>query len=333
MARTPMRERNRTLVGLVGTALVLGFLITIFNYKSIPGVSDTVAYQAEFVDASGLAVGDDVQIAGLVVGEVKGIELEDAHVLVRFAADSHGIHVGDKSTAAIKVGTVLGKRFVELAPAGDGDLAAGRRIPMARTTSGYDITQSLAEVTTKVAETDKAQLDDALLATSELLAELSPDLADSLTGLTRVSDTVASRDQAVRDLVAHTSGVTDVLAGRNAQFTALLTDGQALFRALNERSESIHRVIVATTSVFDQLGSIARDNETALPATLEQVGTTLELLNRNYDNVNASIKGLKTFSIQLNDVLGSGPFFNTLLANVTPVNLDGQQPWSPGAPR
>ncbi|MCD2107130.1 MCE family protein [Rhodococcus erythropolis] len=331
--KTPMKERSRVHVGLVGTAIILAFLVVIFNYRSIPGVSDAVAYKAEFADASGLVVGDDVQIAGMVVGRVKNIDLQDDHVLVRFDADSNGIDVGSESGAAIRVGTVLGKRFVDLTPAGAGTLPKGSTIPLSRTSSGYDITQSLAEVTTAVTKTDKQQLDDALLVTSEVLADLSPDLAESLTALTRVSATVSSRDQALRDLLAHTGGITEVLADRNNQFTMLLTDGQSLFHALNERSETIHRVIVSTKNVFDQLSAIAQDNETSLPDTLEQVGATLELLNKNYDNINASIRGLRTFSIQLNDVLGSGPFFNSLLANITPVNLDGQQPSSPGAPR
>lgn len=328
-----MKERGRVKVGIFGTAIIFLFLAVIFNYKSIPGVRHVIDYKAEFSDASGLTTKDDVEIAGMVVGRVKSIELSGDRVLVEFDANTEGIALGDETTATIKVGTVLGKRFLELRPAGSGSMSEDSTIPLARTSSGYDITQSLEEVTEKVAETDKQQLATALETTAGVLNDVSPELEASLTGLTRLSDTVSTRDDAIRNLLANTNGVSDILAQRNQQFGLLMTDGQALFKALNDRADSIHRVIVQAKSVFDELNAIASDNRTALSVTLDQLATTLVTLNNNYNNIDNAIKGLRTFTMQLGDVVASGPFFNVLLHNITPANLDGQQPNSLGAPR
>lgn len=332
-ARPPMKERSRIRVGVIGTLLVVALLAVIFNYKSIPGVRSVTDFKAEFSDASGLTTKDDIQIAGMVVGRVQSIELVGDRVVVAFDADLGDVSLGDKTTAVIKVATVLGKRYIELRPAGSGSLPEDSTIPLDRTTSGYDVTQSLAEVTDTLAKTDKEQLSTALETTSGLLRDVSPQLETSLTGLTRLSQTVSSRDEAIGELLAHTNGVSDILAQRNQQFTLLMTDGQSLFKALNDRSDSIHRVIVQAKSVFDELNAIATDNRTELAATLDQLAGTLTLLNNNYDNVNASIGGLTTFVTQLSDVVASGPFFNVLLHNITPANLNGQQPDSLGAPR
>lgn len=331
--KRPLKERNRVHIGIIGTLLVFALLVVIFNYKSIPGVSSAAGYKAEFAEASGLTTKDDVQIAGMVVGRVTSIELSGDHVVVEFDADTDGVDLGERTGAAIKVGTILGKRFVELVPDGDGTLSKGSTIPLERTTSGFDITQSLSQVTDTVAKTDKVQLSNALDTTAGVLAQLSPHLQESLTGLTRLSQTVSSRDQAIGDLLKHTNGVTEVLSHRNEQFALLLTDGQSLFRALNERADTIHRVLVQAKSVFDELNALAQENRTALSSTLDQLSTTLVTLNKNYDNINEAIKGLRGYTTQIKDVIGSGPFFNVLLENITPANLNGQQPSSPGAPR
>ncbi len=45
------------------------------------------------------------------------------------------------------------------------------------------------------------------------------------------------------------------------------------------------------------------------------------------------VSGLKTFTFQLGEAVGTGPFFNVLLQNIVPATLTGQTPLSPGAPR
>jgi phospholipid/cholesterol/gamma-HCH transport system substrate-binding protein len=308
-------------------------LAIIFEYHSIPGLSDGATYRAEFADASGLRAKDDVQVAGVVVGHVSSVGLSGDHVVVGFSANTGSVALGGQTRAAIKVATLLGKRYLELTPGGSGKLAAGSTIPLQRTDTGYDVSQSLAEVSNTVAHTDKQQLSAALNKAGDLLHTVSPDLGSSLTGLTQLSNTVAERDKAFDDLLAHANGVSGVLAQRNQQFALLLTDGRSLFAALNTRATEIHRVLVQAKQVFDELSAVARDNSSSIGPTLAELGKTVDTLNKNYSNVAASISGLKTFVTQLSDVVASGPFFNVLLDNITPANLNHPQPDSPGAPR
>ncbi|PPJ25684.1 mammalian cell entry protein [Nocardia nova] len=328
-----MKQRSRIRVGIVGTLIVVIVLAVVFEYRSLPGLGDGFAYHAEFADASGLYAKDEVQVAGVVVGHVDSVALSGDRVRVDFHADTHGVALGADTGAAIRVATLLGKRYLELIPEGRGSLSAGATIPLQRTTSGYDISQSLAEVSTTAAQTDKARLSDALNKAGALLKTVSPDLGSSLTGLNRLSDTVASRDKAVEDLLAHANGVSGVLAQRNEQFALLLADGRSLFSALNSRANEIHRVLVQAKGVFDELSAVAQENSASIGPTLAELGKTVETLNNNYRNVSDSISGLRNFVTQLSDVVGSGPFFNVLLDNITPANLNNPQPGNTGGPR
>lgn len=327
MATKSFLERNPIRLGVIGTLVLVGVLAVALNFDTIPGIGPKT-YHAEFLDASGLVVGDTAQIAGVKVGKVREISLNGDKVEVEFDADSGDARLGNDTRAAIKVETALGRRYIELTPPeGEGELGRGDTIPVSRTTSGYDVTRSLEEVTDKVSKTDTVDLSGALDQLSAVEEALPPDLKSSLTGLSRLSETVASRDADLRHLLTNTAGgVSTVLAERSQRVAALLGQGQSLFDSLNQRADSIHRILVQTREIADELTALKRDNEATLAPTLEQMDTLVTTLNNNYDNINASLTGLERYAQQIGDVVGSGPFFSALLHNILPANLAGQVP-------
>ncbi|MFE5284856.1 MCE family protein [Nocardia sp. NPDC056611] len=321
-------DRDPARMGWIGTAIIAALLVLVFNYDKIPGWPGMTTYTAQFTDASGLQPGDTVQISGITVGKVDAIRLSGDHVDVALKVDTRGRHLGDRSSAAIKVETVLGRRFVELHPDGAGSL--GKTIPVSRTTSGFDITDSLSQLTDKVAGTDKKKLSDALDSLSSVMEALPPNLKSSLDGISRASATVASRDQAVQDLLGNTSAVSGLLAERDQKITALISDGGTLFAALNDRADTLRALLVDVRNVSNQLRALTTENTAGTPPMLAELDKTLGVLNQNYANINDAITGLRPFITQLGEVVGSGPFFNVLLQNITPANLRGQAPGSIG---
>ena len=72
----------KLVVFMVVTALATGVLAIVIGNISF---GSTHTYRAEFVDATGLVKGDDVRIAGVKVGSVKGISIVDrTRALVTF---------------------------------------------------------------------------------------------------------------------------------------------------------------------------------------------------------------------------------------------------------
>lgn len=279
--------------------------------------------------------GDPVMIAGVEVGTVSKIGLSGNKVAVTMDVDTRQQRLGTETSAAIRVKTALGQRYVDLTPpAGSGSLADGAVIPpLTRTASGYDITTSLQELTQRVSRTDKETLSVALDQLSGIQNALPDDLRSSLQGVTRLSTTIASRDQELRSLLENSAQTTSVLADRNTQISAMMGQGAALFTALNQRANTIHRVIVQAQQISDALDGLSADVRLSMKPTLDQLNSVLDLLNRNYQNIDRSISGLKTFTFQLGEAVGTGPFFNVLLQNIVPATLSGQTPLSPGAPR
>ncbi|QZS56821.1 MCE family protein [Rhodococcus opacus] len=328
MATKSFKERNPLHLGLIGTAVIAVLMVAVFNYQAIPFLTGARTVTGEFADASGLAAGDHVQIGGVEIGEVESITLRPNHVDIELRIDPHGRTLGARTHAAIKVETALGRRYVELTPDGDGEL--GDTIPADRTTSGFDITDSLSRVTETLEGTDKSTASQALTSISELMNALPDNLKQSSDGIARIADTVASRDTQIRQLLDLSTSVSGVLSERNNNLTALITDGETLFAALNDRAATIRSLLVQVRAVSEQIRGVVADNRDSTAPMLAELDTVLTTLNQNYTNIDNAITGLRPFVTQLGEVVGSGPFFSVLLQNIAPANLRGQMPGSPG---
>lgn len=326
-------ERNPGPIGVIGTGVIVAVLVAAFNFESLPGVNDSADYRAEFTDASGLHSGDDVEMAGVKVGKVSDIELSGSLVTVSFTADTGDATLGDETAAAIKVQTALGRRFVELESRGLGTLSEDATIPASRTTAGFDITDSLSKLTQQVTDTNVADLSHALDVTSEVFADLPPELKSSLDGLTRLSETVSSRDGQLKELMSHANGVSTVLSERNQQLATLMGDGQALFAALNARARTIHDLLVNVRAVANQVSGLVDDNNAELRPTLDELRGVIEILNSNYDNLDQALHRAPAYVRNVGEAVSSGPYFGVILQNIVPTDLRGQMPNSFGGQR
>jgi phospholipid/cholesterol/gamma-HCH transport system substrate-binding protein len=321
-------ESNPVRLGFVCTGVLVVLLVLVFNYDKFPWWPGRSTIVAEFADASGLNTNDAVQISGIKVGSVDSIRLNGDHVDIALKIDTHGQSLGGRTTAAIKVETALGRRFVELRPDGAGRTV--KRIPLDHTTSGFDLNESLNELTDRLQGTDKKQLASAVDSLSKVLDTLPDNMKSSLDGVSRLSATIGSRDGALRDLLGHANSVTGILAQRNQNLTALMTNGGSLFAALNDRAEVIRTLLTNVRAVSDELHAVVRDNNATTAPMLAELDKVVSLLNTNYDNINSAILGLRPYVTQLGESVASGPFFGVLLQNIMPANLNGQQPGSPG---
>src|SRR5215467_12640843 len=124
----------KSVIFVVVTAVVTAILgISIAS----TGGSATTGYHAVFSDVTGLVVGDDVDIAGVRIGQVSGISIYRRNqALVSFAVQP-GRPLPSSVTATIRYLNLVGQRYVELGqgtgPVGR-TLRPGGTIPLSRTT-------------------------------------------------------------------------------------------------------------------------------------------------------------------------------------------------------
>ncbi|MEE6262452.1 MCE family protein [Plantactinospora sonchi] len=312
----PFRERNPVVIGAVGLVVLVGVLLAAFRLDDLTALGDR-SYRAAFRDASGLAVGNEVRVAGVRVGEVTEVELARGaagpYVRVRFQVDDDGIRLGERTGATIRIKTVLGQKYLALAPAGPGRLAEEAEIPLDRTASPFDVMTAVTGLAGTLDEIDDKQLATAFTALAETFADTPGSVRSSLDGLSRLSRTVAERDAQLRELLTRARSVTGVLAARDEEFRALVADGTALLAEVSRRRDAIHDLLVGTRDLAAQLSGLVADNRTTLEPTLRQLRDVVGILQRNRDELERTLRTMGPFLDAFTNVLGNGRWFDSYL--------------------
>lgn len=312
---TPLAERNRAMVGLVGILIVVGLVVATFSYDKLPFIKGTKDYSAYFAEAGGLKPGGDVRVSGLSVGRVADIQLDGTRVLVEFTVRD-GVELGERTEAAIKTETVLGTKMLDLTPRGDGILNGP--IPLERTRSPYDLPSALGDLTTTISGLDTTQLSQALTTLSQTFADTPPAFRAALQGVARFSDTLNTRDQKLRELLANANKVTSVLAKRSDQIAALVINTNALLTELVAQRDSVDTLMSNLSRASEQISGMVAENRSQLKPTLEKLNGVLGILDNRKREIQRTLYLLRRYAMSFGEVLGSGPFFKASVVNLVP---------------
>ena len=127
-----MKKMNLEMI--VGVFLLAGFIS--FSWLAVkmgdinPFANETYPVTARFTSISGLKEGSTIELAGVVVGKVSGIELDtgDYEAVVHLNIDKQ-VELQDDSIASIRTAGIIGDKYIKLSPGGsDIILEAGDEI-------------------------------------------------------------------------------------------------------------------------------------------------------------------------------------------------------------
>jgi phospholipid/cholesterol/gamma-HCH transport system substrate-binding protein len=317
-------EARLARIGAISLVIALVAMAAAMNLQRLPGLRGT-AYEAEFTDASGLHKGNMVQIAGIPVGRVSKIDLAGDHVVVHFTID-RGVEFGDESSASIEVLNLLGEKFVNLLPDGSEQSEAGATIPLERTHSSYDIIDVFTELSDTTENIKIPQLQQALNTVADTMNRSSDEAALTFEGLSRLSTTIASRDQEIQSLLTRASSVSRLLADRKGDVVQLIKDGDAILQELRARKEAIHALLVGTASLSRELGGLVDDNQAQIGPMLENLHDVTQLLLDREKQMRAAIHNLGPYTRILSNIIGTGPWFDAYAANFFSLGSGEFQP-------
>jgi phospholipid/cholesterol/gamma-HCH transport system substrate-binding protein len=324
----PFRERNPVIIGATSIALIALLLLGAFRAQDLPLIGGGDTYYAMFEDTAGLQEGDEVRMAGVRIGKVESIELDDGQVKVAFNIETEE-PFGVDSEIDIRVKTILGSMYLSLVPAGRGQLAAGETIPADRTSEPFDVVdafEGLAETIGDGSQTsgpdasiDTDQLSESLTVLADLTRNTPEEFRGALDGLSRLSDNLANRDDQINSLLVNLERVSTVLDDRDQDLVQLMDDADVLFEALLQRRQQLRQLFVSTRQLSDELVTLVRQSRADLKPALTQLDETLDVINKNEDNVDNALRLLAPFYRVFANTLGTGPWFDTYIQNLPPV--------------
>lgn len=299
--------------------LVVCLMLVSFGYTNLPFWPQGKHYDAFFTNAAGIVPGNDVQIFGYSVGKVTAVGLDHRAAKVSFTID-RDLRIGDQSTVAIKADTVLGQKALEIAPAGSGSVTS---IPLRRTTTPYSLSTALQDLGHNLGELDKPRFTEALDVLTGAMHDATPALRGALDGMTALSRSVNARDDQIQQLLARAKTVSDVLARRSDQMNQLIIEGNQLFAALSAKRQSLGMLIRGIDELAKQISGFVADNRKEFGPALTKLNLVLDNLETRRAQIDDSLRRLPSFSLQLGEVLGSGPGFSANVYGVPPAQITG----------
>ena len=314
----PFRERNPVVLGAVSLVVLAMVLVAALRADDLPVIGGGDTYHAMFTEAGGLKVNDEVRIAGVRVGKVDEIALAGDEVRVSFKVDD-AADFGPDTRAAIKVKTILGSMFLALEPAGGGQLEEGATIPAARTSSPFDVVEAFEGLASTSEQIDTDQLAESLTTLADLTRNTPDEFRGALSGLSRLSANVAEKDTQLNTLLVNLERVSTVLDERDEDIIALMEDSDVLFRALVARRDAVHDLLVSSTRLSKELTTLIRQSREDLKPALAHLENVIAVLNKNEDNLDSSLRLMAPFYRVFANTLGTGPWFDTWIANFPPV--------------
>lgn len=302
----PMNERDPFKTGLlaiaVGLVMALGIvMLSVTNFG-------TDKYTAVLEHTAGLRTTEDVQVHGVSVGKVTGIELTGDEVLVTFVLDSE-IKLGSRTSATVKVATLLGTHYLEVTPDGNGSLADGR-IPVERTEVPYNLQDVLESGAEALDTLNPKKLAEALTAMAGTLGATKEEVGPALEGVARLAEVISNRSDQVGDLLESARTVTDQLADSTGDIVGLMRQTNLVVSEVTARRQAIHRLLTETTELARALESIVKSTRGKLKPALDDLTHAVNFLNGQKKALTEVLDVMAPSVRYLANAAGNGPWLD-----------------------
>lgn len=223
--------RNQTAWGFTAIAFAVVVAMALaYVYYNTPGTSKIVSFYTD--DANSIRTGDEVRMAGIKVGTVTELKLEPAEVLVKAKIDDNAF-VGDQSQVDVRMLTVVGGYYVNIASMGSRPLGA-QTIPRSRVTMPYSLIRALTD-TTKITDN---------LSTKNIHESLDQ-ISQGLTGAnTQVISTVIDAGNALMSTVDRQRGQITSILNLSDEYIRALSNYRDKFAQLVRKASILTQTLV-----------------------------------------------------------------------------------------
>lgn len=245
----------------------------------------TYGFEAVFEDATGLLRNDIVTLAGVDVGKVTSLRVEDGYGVI-------GLQVEDKvripvtSRILIRFRNLLGQRMVVLQPEGSGDfIEEGHRVPPEQTDGPVDLGTVFNNLRPLVKSIDAEDVNTLSKTLVESFGAHQDDLDAILADTAKVTAELAERDDKVASLVSGIEETAGALAEEKEQLRALISSYAEITGTLAGRSAELDRTILNLDQATGDFGRLIAGNRPALDRDLQDLATLLALVAAHQQDV------------------------------------------------
>ena len=264
-----------TAVSLVVTT-VLAMIMGNFGFGS------TTEYKAVFSSASLLTKGDDVRVAGLVVGSVKKVEIHDRnHAMVTFSVKSD-VPLTTASHADIRFLNLVGDRYLSLSQGDPGAprLAGKATIPMSQTTPALDLTALFNGFQPLFTALDPKEINDLSLNLVKVLQGEGGTIQGLLARTASLTNSLADRDQLIGQVITNLSGMLQTVDAHHQQLDSLVVQLKDWMGNVARDRNVIGQSVQDVSTLAEELATLLVQSRPAIKGDVHQIHRLAAILKR-----------------------------------------------------
>jgi phospholipid/cholesterol/gamma-HCH transport system substrate-binding protein len=301
-------------------------LIAIFAQLRFEGGD---SYRAVFSNVTGLKNGNFVRIAGVEVGKVKKISVnQDMTVNVEFYVDD-SVALTEGSKAVIRYDNLIGGRYLALGHSAGRTkrLLPGQTIPLERTAPALDLDALIGGFRPLFRALDPEQV-NAL--SSQLIRAFQGQggtIGSFLTQTAALTNTLANRDQLIGQVVINLNTVLGSLGDQSTEFAKAVDSLSTLVGTLAERKVDISNAVAHGNAAAASLAQLLSQARPPLKKTVAELDRTAGIVVADHDYVDELLNTLPDAYAALDRQGMYGDFFSFYLCDVVlKLNGKGGQP-------
>ena len=284
------RERSPVLIGILSILGIAAGTTFAFFIDRLPFIKQAYNIQAEFSDAAGLNVENQVRVAGVKVGTVESVELSGDRVMVRLEIQND-TQIPDDAGAEIKLATILGTKFVEIEGAGGGPyMEDGDLIPLERTTIPYEIYQASNEGVAVLEGLDGDALNRMLSTLADVTELAQEEIGHALEGLNELGANLNAKERDLLSLLKSSRDLTALLSDEGDEIIRLIDASNDVLGSLAQQREELQSLLESTKFMAAELTSLIRANRGNIDSILSDLERALAVLDRNIEHIDMALE-------------------------------------------
>jgi phospholipid/cholesterol/gamma-HCH transport system substrate-binding protein len=289
-----------------------------FTIGNIHIFEHTYKLTATFDDATGLLRSDNVKVAGVVVGRVNSVKIDQGRAKVQFSLKD-SVKVPTDSSVAIRWRNLIGERYLYVYP-GNGStvLRDGDRVQ--KTRSVVDVGELFNRLGPIVKAIDPKDVNTFLDSIVQALDGNTDKIRQSIDSLAVVAQSLGSRDQAIGHLIDNVNTVAGAINDRDAQIRSVLDNLVLISQTFSQNTDVLNTAVTELGDFTDNFGSLLANNRVQLDrivanlnAVIGEVKVKLPVLDSTLGGLDEAAKSLfasSRYGDWLNNNVLCGAMFN-----------------------
>jgi len=317
----PLVKLSLFLVITIAATYVLAATISNSTYGK------TTTYRAQFTDATGLNLGDDVRIAGVRVGAVTGVKVVNhntAEVKFSVRADRR---LPRSVQITIRYRNLVGQRYLAVDPGtGDANVFWNPRQPIdeSHTVEALDLTTLFGGFTQLFAGLDATQINQLSEEIIQILQGEGGSLDLLLQQTADLTNSLADKDKVIGDLIDNLNSVLATVGDRDQQLKELINSLQQFVSGLSDERVELGNSIEGVSQLATVTTQLLVKVRPPLAKDVKDVKGAVQSLNDNKATVAGVIQRLPGKVAALTRTASYGSWFNFYLCAASgTVNLPG----------